>query len=169
MDKQLASLLQFLIDALKDEIGNHAHLLDMIREETRTLRDGRLPEVFDIGIRKSEAFRQAEAAVQRRADIVTKIVAHLRLNDSLPLAELAQYADAMTRQILTGYHDKIADIVRSIKSANETNRRTIAVTLAHVSNNMNFIMNITSSLPNYDRHGQITGRRLPGEFISQAG
>ena len=169
MDKQLASLFQLLIDALKDEIENHARLLNVIREETQTLCDSQLSDVLDIGIKKGDAFRQSEAAMQRRVVAVTKIVAYLCLEDSLPFIELTQYADVTTRQILTGYRDKFTNIVRSIKSANEKNRQIIALTLAHVINNMHFIMNIAASLPNYDRHGQISARSLQGEFISQAG
>jgi len=169
MDRQLASLFQFLIDALKDEIESHTRLLDVIREETQTLRDSQLPKVLDIGIRKGDAFRQSEAATQRRVDAATKIVAYLCLEDSLPIVELASYTDVTTRQILTGYRDKFADIVRRIKRANETNRQIIALTLANVSNNLLFIRDITASLPNYDRHGQISARSLQGEFISQAG
>lgn len=169
MDKQLAFLFQFLIDALKDELESFARLLDVIRQETQTLRDNKLSEVIEIGIRKGNAFRQSEAAVQRRVDAVAKINAHLCLEDSLPFVELAPYTDVTTRQILTGYRDKFADIVRRIKSANETNRRIIAFTLAQESNNINFIRNITTSLPNYCRHGQVSARSLQGEFISRAG
>src|SRR5512133_3638591 len=122
MDKQLASLFHFLIDALKDEIENHARLLDVIREETQTLRDSRLSDVLEIGTRKGDAFRQSEAAMQRRMEAVTKIAAHLRLAESLPsFNELAPYADETTRKILTDYRDKFTYIVRGIKVANETN------------------------------------------------
>ena len=169
MDKHLASLFRFLIVALKDEFESHARLLDVIREETQALRDSRLPEVVDIGIRKSDVFRQSEASVRRRADAVTNIIAYLHLEDSLPFAELASYADAPTRQSLTGYRNKIADIACHIKSANETNRQIIALTLNQVSNNIIFIRSITASLPNYDRRGQISARSLQGELISQAG
>jgi flagellar biosynthesis/type III secretory pathway chaperone len=170
MDKQLASLFHFLIDALKDEIENHARLLDVIREETQTLRDGRLSEVLDIGIRKGDAFRQSEAAMQRRMEAVTKITAHLCLAESLPsFIKLAPYADETIREILTDYRDKFADIVRGIKIANETNSQMIALTLAHVSRDMDFMMNMAASLPNYDRHGQMSARGLQGEFISQTG
>ncbi len=169
MDKQLASLFRFLIDVLKEEIENHARLLDVIREETQALCDSRLPDVLDIGIRKGDAFRLSEAAAQRRADAVTKIIAYLYLDNSLSFVELAPYADVAARQILTDYRDKFADIVRHIKSANETNRQIIALTLAQVSNDRHFIRSITASLPNYDRHGQISARSLQGEFISQAG
>ncbi len=169
MDKQLASLFQFLINALQDEYESRARLLYVIWEQTQTLRDSQLLEVPDISIRKGDAFRLSEAAVQRRVDAVTKIIAYLCLEDSLSFLELAPYTDVTTRQILTGYRDKFADTVRRIKSANETNRKIIALTLAHVSDNINFIMNITTSLPNYDRHGQISARSLQGEFIAQAG
>jgi flagellar biosynthesis/type III secretory pathway chaperone len=169
VDKQLASLFRLLIVALKDEIENHTRLLDIIREETQALRDNQLPEVLDIGTRKGDAFRQSEAAMQHRVEAVTKIIAYLCLEGPLPVVELASYADVTTRQILTGYSDKFADIVRRIKSANQANRRVIALTLAHVSNNIYFLRNITTSLPNYDRHGQISARSLQGEFISRAG
>jgi len=169
MDKHLASLFWFLIVALKDEFESHACLLDVIREETQALSDSRLREVIDIGIRKGDVFRQSEASVRRREKAVNNIIAHMHLDDSLPFAELASYADAPTRQSLTGYRDKVADIVRHIKSANEINRQIIALTLTQVSNNLYFISNITASLPNYDRRGQISARSLQGELISQAG
>ena len=169
MDKQLASLFRFLIDALKDEIENHARLLDVIREETQALRESRLSEVLDIGIKKGAAFRQSEGSMRRRMDAAKNIAACLHLEDSLPsFVELASYADDTTRKILTGYRDKFADIVRGIKSANETNRQTIALTLAHISN-IDFMMNIAASLPNYDRYGQVSARSLQSEFISQTG
>jgi flagellar biosynthesis/type III secretory pathway chaperone len=169
MDKQFAFLFQFLIDALRDELASFTRLLDVIREETQALRDNKLPEVIEIGIRKGHAFRESEAAVQRRVDSVAKITAYLCLEDSLPFFELASYTDVTTRQILTGYRDKFADIVRRIKSANETNRQLIALTLAQVNNNIKFIRDITASLPIYDRHGQISARSLQGEVVSRAG
>jgi flagellar biosynthesis/type III secretory pathway chaperone len=169
MDKHLASLFRFLIVALKDEFESHVRLLDVIREETQALRDSRLPEVIDIGIRKSDVFRQSEASVRRRANAVTNIIAYLHLEDSLPFAELASYADAPTRQSLTGYRNKVTDIAGHIKSANETNRQIIALTLNQVSNNLFFIRCIAASLPNYDRRGQISAQSLQGELISQAG
>ena len=170
MDKQIASLFHFLIHALRDEIKNHARLLDVIREETQTLRESRLSEVLNIGIRKGAAFRQSEAAMQRRINAVSDIASYLHLENSLPsFAELAPYVDATTRKTLTGYRDKFSDIVRGIKSANETNRQIIALTLAHVSNDIDFMMNIAASLPNYDRYGQVSARSLQGEFISQTG
>ncbi|MHB8910065.1 MAG: flagellar protein FlgN [Syntrophales bacterium] len=170
MDRQLAALFHVLIGALQDETEDHARLLDVIREETQALRDSRPSEVIDLGIRKGEAFRQSEAAMQRRADAVNNIAAHLRLEDSLPsFVELAPYADDTTRKILTGYRDKFADIVRSIRSANETNRQMIALTLAHVSSDIDFMMNLATSLPNYDRRGRVSARSLQGEFISQTG
>ena len=169
MDKQLASLFQFLIDALKDEIETHTRLLDVIREETQALLDSRLPEVLDIGIRKGDAFRQSEAAGERRVEAVAAIIACLGLEDLLSLVELAAYADAATRQFLTGFREKYSDIVRRIESANETNRQIIALTLAHVSHNIHFIQNIIAPLPNYDRHGQIGAGSLQGGLLSQAG
>jgi hypothetical protein len=169
MDKQLASLFQFLIDALKDELESHTRLLDVIREETQALLDSRLPEVLNIGIRKGDAFRQSEAAAERRVEAVAAIIACLGLEDLLSLGELAAYADASTRQFLTGFREKYSDIVRRIESANETNRRIIALTLAHVTHNIHFIRNITASLPNYDRHGQIGAGSLQGGLLSQAG
>jgi flagellar biosynthesis/type III secretory pathway chaperone len=169
MDKQIASLFQFLIEALKDEIESHARLLDVIREETQALRQSRLPEVLDIGGRKGEAFRQADTAVQRRMEAVAKIIAHLGLEDPVSFMQLAACADVKTRQILTGYREKFADIIRNIESANETNRRIIALTLDHVSHNIDFIRNITASLPNYDRHGQINAGSMQGGLLSQAG
>jgi flagellar biosynthesis/type III secretory pathway chaperone len=82
---------------------------------------------------------------------------------------MAAYADVETRQVLTGYREKFADIVRRIEDANDINRQIIALTLAHVSNNLNFINNISSSIPNYDQHGQIKAGNLQGRLISQAG
>jgi flagellar biosynthesis/type III secretory pathway chaperone len=82
---------------------------------------------------------------------------------------MAAYADVTTRQVLTEYREKFADIVRRIEEANEINRRIIELTLAHVSNNLNFIYNISSSIPNYDQHGQIKAGNLQGRLVSQAG
>ncbi len=170
MDKQLAALFQLLTEALKEEFACLTRLLDVIGEETLALRDSRLPEAIDIGIRKGDAFRQSEAAAEQRVDAVAKIVAHLHLEDCPSFIELAPYAaDVITRQILTGCRDKFTDIGHRIRRANETNRRIIALTLSRVGDNIHFIMKIRSSLPNYDRHGQISARRLQGEFISQAG
>ena len=169
MDKQLASLFQLLIDTVKDEIENHTHLLDVIREETQALRDCRLPEILDIGICKGDAFRQSQAAVQRRVEAITKITAYMGFKDPLPFVELVAYADVTSRQILISYREIFTNIIRQIKSANEANRQIIALTLAHTVNNIHYIQNITASLPNYDRHGQISARSLQGEFISQAG
>lgn len=169
MDKQLASLYQLLIDALKDEIENHTRLLDVIHEETQTLRDCRLLEILDIGICKDDAFRQSQAALQRRLEAITKITASLGFNVPLSFSELAAHADVATRQILIGYRKIFTNIIRQIKSANEANRQIIAMTLAHTTNNIHYIQKITASLPNYDRHGQFSARSLQGEFISRAG
>jgi flagellar biosynthesis/type III secretory pathway chaperone len=168
-DKQLASLFQFLIDTVKDEIENHTRLLDVIHEETQALRDSRLSEILDIGICKGDAFRQAQAAAQRRVGAISKITAYLGFKDPLPFAELVAYADVATRQILTNYREIFTNIIHQIKSANETNRQTIALTLSHVANNIHYIQDITASLPNYDQHGQISAQSLQGGFISQAG
>lgn len=169
MDNQITSLFNFLIDNLKDEIESHASLLYVIRQETKTLCDCRLPEFLDIGVRKGDAFRQSEAAMQRRVEAVTRITAYLGLEDPLSFVELAAYADVAIRQTLTGYRKEYADIVHRIKSANEANRQIIALTLTNVINNIHFIQNITVPLPKYDRHGQISARSLHGELISQAG
>jgi flagellar biosynthesis/type III secretory pathway chaperone len=169
MDKHLASLFRSLIDALKDEMESHTRLLDAIREETQALRNNRLPEIFDIGIRKGDAFQEAEAAMQRRLDAVAAISARLGLEDPVSFTQLAACADVQTRQILTGYREKFADIIESIKSANETNRQIIASTLDHIYNGIQFIRNISAPLPHYDRHGQIRAENAHGGILSQAG
>jgi flagellar biosynthesis/type III secretory pathway chaperone len=169
MDRVLASLYKRLIHALDDELQNHARLLEIILEETQALRKSRLPEILDVGTRKGDAFRQSEEAAQRRAEAVVQIVAHLGLESPVSFVQMAAYADVATRQVLIGYREKFADIVRRIEEANEINRQIIALTLAHVSNNLNFIHNISSSIPNYDQHGQIKAGNLQGRLISQAG
>jgi flagellar biosynthesis/type III secretory pathway chaperone len=168
-DNRLTSLFRFLIDTLKDEIENHNCLLDIIREEAQSLRESRMPAILDIGLRKGEALRQSEAARQRRMAAATNIFSYLRLDESLPLSELMPYADITNRKILTDYRDKFSDIVRHIKNENEANRQIIALTLSNVADIITFIMNITASLPHYDRQGQISARRLRGEFISRTG
>jgi flagellar biosynthesis/type III secretory pathway chaperone len=167
MDKY--SLFQPLIDALKDETESHARLLDIIRGETRVLRESRLSEVLDIGIRKGDAFRQAEAATQRRVEAVAKIGAHLGLENPVSFMRLAACADAQTRQILTDHRGNFTDIIRNIETANETNRQIIALTLDHVSHHIHFIQLLTASQPNYDQYGQINAGSSQGGLISQAG
>jgi flagellar biosynthesis/type III secretory pathway chaperone len=169
MDKALASLYKLLIHALDIELQSHAHLLEIILEETQALRRSRLPEVLDIGAKKGDAFRQSEAAAHRRAEALVPIIAHLGLEATVSFVQMAAYADVTTRQVLTEYREKFADIVRRIEEANEINRRIIELTLAHVSNNLNFIYNISSSIPNYDQHGQIKAGNLQGRLVSQAG
>ncbi|MFH1081239.1 MAG: flagellar protein FlgN [Pseudomonadota bacterium] len=168
-DKVLASLFQRLIHALDDELQSHAHLLEIILEETQALRKGRLPEILDVGAKKGDAFRQSEAAAHKRAETIAKIVAHMGLEASVSFVQMAACADIATRQVLTRYREKFADIVNRIEEANEINRQIIALTLAHVSNNLNFIHNISSSIPNYDQQGQIKAGNLQGRLISQAG
>jgi hypothetical protein len=168
-EKQLASLFQFLVVAVKNEIENHTRLMGVIHEETQALRDSRLPDILNIGICKSDAFQLSRAAMQRRVEAVSKITACLGFTDPLPFVELAAYADAATRQILIGYREIYANMIRQIKNANEANRQLIALTLSHVANNIHHIQNITGSLPNYDRRGQISARTLQGGFISKAG
>jgi len=169
MDTQLASLFRLLIDTVKDEMEHHTHLLDVIREETQALRACKLPEILDIGICKDDAFRQSQAALQRRVEAITKITAYIGLKDPPPFVELVAYADVASRQILTRYREIFTNIIQQIKNANETNRQVIALTLSHVANNIHYIQNLTVSLPNYDRHGQISTRSLQGGYISQAG
>jgi len=169
MDKPLASLYKRLVHVLDDELQSHARLLEIILEETQVLRKSLLPGILDIGARKSEAFRQSEAAAYRRAETVGRIIADLGLEAPVSFIQMAAYADVATRQVLTGYREKFADIVRRIEDANDINRQIIALTLAHVSNNLNFINNISSSIPNYDQHGQIKAGNLQGRLISQSG
>jgi hypothetical protein len=83
--------------------------------------------------------------------------------------QLASFADVQTRQILTGYREKFADIMRNIKSANETNRLVIFSTLDHIQSGIQFIRNITAPMPHYDRHGQIRSAGANGAILSQAG
>lgn len=169
MDKSLELLFKRLIHALDDELQSHAHLLNIILEETQALRRSRLPEILDTGARKGDAFGQSEAAARRRSESVGRIIAHLGLEAPVSFVQMAAYTDGATRQVLTGYREKFADIVRRIEEANDINRRIIELTLAHVSNNINFINNISSSIPNYDQHGQIKAGNLHGRLISQAG
>jgi len=169
VDNQLASLYGSLIHILDEELQSHTLLLKIILEETKVLRKSRLPEILDVGARKSDAFRQSEASAYRRVEAVGRIIARLGLEDPVSFVQLAAHADAATRQILTGYRDKFAGIVRQIEKSNEANRRIIALTLAHINKNINFINNISSSISNYDHHGQMKAGNLQGRLISRAG
>ena len=168
MDKR-AYLYKSLLQTLDEEMQYHERLLELIHEETLVLRKSFLPEILDISTRKGEAYRQSEAVVQRRVECIDSIIAYLGLEPPVSFAQLTACADVATRQILTGYREKFADIVCRIEKTNETNRQTIELTLAHVSNNLNFIHSISSSIPNYDHHGQIKAGKLQGRLISQAG
>lgn len=168
-DETLASLYNRLLDTLDDELQCHTNLLGIILEETQVLRKSRLPDILDIGARKGDAFRQSEAAAHRRAEAVGRIIARLGLDGPVSFIQMAAYADIATRQRLTGYRENFADRVRRIEEANEINRQIIALTLAHVSHNINFINNIWTSIPNYDQNGQIKAGNLQGRLISQAG
>jgi len=169
MDKPLESLYRQLVHTLDAELQSHDRLLKIIMEETQALRRSRLPEILDTGARKSDAFSHSEAAARRRSEAVGRIIAHLGIEAPVSFVQMAAYADVATRQVLTGYREKFADIVGRIEAANDINRRIIELTLAHVSNNINFIHNISSSIPNYDQHGQIKAGNLHGRLISQAG
>ena len=169
MENQINSLFNCLIDTLKDEIESHTHLLDVIREETKTLGDCRMLEFLDVGVRKGNAFRQSQAAMQRRVDAVNGIIVFFGHEDPISFGELVAYADVTIGGILNSYQKKYADIVRRIKIANNVNRQIIALTLTNVINNIHFIQNITVSLPNYNQYGQIGARNLHGKLVSQAG
>jgi flagellar biosynthesis/type III secretory pathway chaperone len=169
MDKQIASLYKSLLHTMNEELQCHERLSDLIHEETLVLRQSRLPDILDINARKAEAYRQSEAAAQRRVESIDRIVACLGLENPVSFAQLTACADVATRQILIGYREKFADMVRHIEKTNEINRQIITLTLAHVSNNLNFIHSISSSIPNYDQRGQIKAGNLQGRLISQAG
>jgi flagellar biosynthesis/type III secretory pathway chaperone len=165
----LASLYRTLIENLDDELKIHGHLLETIHEETQVLKKNRLHEIVEIGVAKDNALRHSEAAARRRMEIIAKIIRHLNLEEPVTFIQLAAYADPATRQELTGYREKFADIVGRIEDTNEINRQIIGATLAHVRNNLNFLNNISSLLPNYDQYGQIKAGNLQGRFISKAG
>ena len=168
-EQTLDALYKRLMMTLNAEIQTHARLLKIILEETQVLRKSRLSDIVDIGAAKEKAFRESETAAHLRAEAVGYIIAHLGLDEPVSFVQLAAYADIATRQELTGYREKFADLVRRIEDANEVNRQIIALTLAHVSTNINFIHSISSSIPNYDQHGQIKAGNLQGRLISQAG
>ena len=168
MDKR-ALLYKSLLRTLEEEVQHHERLLELIHEETLVLRKSLLPEILDITARKGEAYRQSEAAVQRRVESIDGIIAYLGLENPLSFSQLAACTDVATRQILIGYREKFTDIVCRIEKTNEINRQIIALTLAHVSNNLNYIHSISSKIPNYDHHGQIKAGNLQGRLISQAG
>lgn len=169
MDKQLASLYGSLIHILDEELRCHERLLKVILEETQALRKGRLPGILDVGASKSDAFRKSEAAAHQRTESVGRIIAHIGVEAPVSFFQMAAYADVATRQVLTGYREKFADIVRRIEEANEINRQIITLTLAHINKNINFINNISSSISNYDHHGQVKAGNLQGRLISRAG
>jgi flagellar biosynthesis/type III secretory pathway chaperone len=167
MDNQF--LYSTIIEALRDELECHRRLLGIIREETQALRRGLPPDVIEIGNRKGEAFAEAETATRRRTEIVHRITARLGFGAPVSLTQLADHADLETRQILTGYREKFADILHSIKSVNESNRRMIALTLDHINHHIHFVRRMTAALRHYDQNGQIRDGNLHGGLISQAG
>jgi flagellar biosynthesis/type III secretory pathway chaperone len=167
MDKY--SLYSPLIEALKDEIESHACLLDIIRAETRALKENRLSEVLDIGAKKNDAYMQTLAAAHRRMETFNRVVARLGFETPVTFMQLAVCADVQTRQILMDHREIFADILHGIGNANEANRQIIASTLAHIKHHIHFIRTITATMPHYDQHGQIREGNLHGGLISQAG
>lgn len=169
MDNQLASLYSSLLHILDEELRCHQHLLEVINEETQVLRNSRLTEILEISAAKEDAFHQSEAATQKRVESVERIITHMGIEVPVAFVHLAAHADAATRQILTGYREKFADIIHHIEKTNEINRQMITLTLAHINKNITFINNISSTISNYDHQGQMKAGNLQGRLISRAG
>ena len=126
MDRQLASLFESLIEALKDELESHTRLLDFIREETQALRHSRLPEILAAGNKKSEAFWLTAAAAKKREEAIDSLIACLGHKAPVSFAQLAAAADFNIRQILTFYKEKFADIIPKIKKAMKQTVRSLS-------------------------------------------
>lgn len=169
MNNETTLLYRSLLHQMAAELQIHEDLLDCIDRETRTMRRGKLTEILDVGVMKEKAMRNSEAAMRQRTFCMRQIIAHLGLQEPVGFAQVVAHADLETRQELTDCREKIADITGRIGNINEINRQTITSMLDHVGKNIRFINNISSSLPNYDRHGQIRAGNLQGRMLSKAG
>jgi flagellar biosynthesis/type III secretory pathway chaperone len=169
MDKQLASEYASLIGALEDETARAIHLLDVIGEETQALRQGRLNDVVAVCAQKEDAFRLLEAATYKRGEAAARVGALLGLSAPVSFTRLAACADVQTRQILTGYQEKLADVIGGVRTANEANRQVISLTLDFISGGIQFIRNISAPLPHYDSRGRIKTGDAHGALLSRAG
>jgi flagellar biosynthesis/type III secretory pathway chaperone len=169
MNKDLDFLYNSLLLSMGQECEHYEELLKAIKEETHVLKKSNLPDILEFNTRKERLLLSLNMASEMRMSAVKKIVSHLNLDEPVSMTQLIAYAQDHTRQNLTDYQEKFADMIAKIKKMNDHNKTLITFLLSHIGNTLNYINSITSSCPNYDQCGQVKARNLQGRLISQEG
>jgi flagellar biosynthesis/type III secretory pathway chaperone len=169
MNKDLDFLYHSLLLAMGQEYEYYEELLKSIEEETYILKKCNLNDILDFNVRKERVLLSLTMSQQMRMDAVNKIVAHLRLDEPVSIAQLVAYAQSNIRQNLMDYQEKFAELIPQIEKNNKRNKDLINFALANIINTLNYISKLTSSSLNYNQYGQIKADNLHGRTISREG
>jgi hypothetical protein len=169
MNKDLDLLYKSLYLSMEQEYERYQELFEAIEEESKTLISCTATDIIDFNSRNDRLLLSVQMASEIRMSAIKKITSCLHLDGTVTMGQLIAHAQVNTRQNLIDCKEKFADLVLKIRQTNSLNRELIAASLSHINNTLNYISNLTSPLPNYDRHGQIRAGNLQSRLISQAG
>ena len=168
-DKDIDSLYNSLLFSLGQEYEHYQELLKTVGEETHMLKKCKLTDILDFNTRKERVLLSLTVASEMRMGIIKKIMSCLHLDEPVSMKQIIAYAQNHTRQHLIDYQEKFADLTTRIEKFNKNNKELITFSLSHITNTLNYINNLTSQNPNYNRSGHIKAENLQGRLISREG
>jgi flagellar biosynthesis/type III secretory pathway chaperone len=169
MQKDMDTLYESLLIALGQEYGQYEALRKALKDESAILKKTSLEHILENNARKEAIVLSLNMTAGMRRKAVDTLAAGFHLDEPVSLTTIIERAPISTRQILSDYQEKFADIMEQVQKLNEANKNLISFSLTHVRNTFNYINSLVCSNPNYDHHGQIKAGNLQGRLISQAG
>lgn len=163
----MASLMEELIAALREERDLYQKLLPVSEKKTSALVKADLQELQEITEQEQSILDHAYAVGKRREEIFSNI--GVVLNRKPEELELSTLAELLTKQPeerrqLSEVHDSLKKIMKRLVAVNERNKELIENSLEMIEFNMNFIQSTRMSPGNnnYNRNASTSYGSEPG-------
>lgn len=166
---KLASLIEELVNTLKEEEEIYKELLPITEKKTRTIINNDLKALQEITEAEQQMVEKLTPLERKRAEVIENIGVVLnRKTDTLTLTKLIELLQKQPKEQkeLTILHDSLQTTVKRLVEINDRNKSLIEQSLEMIEFNMNLIQstrmspggnNYTKGASSVEMHASQTG------------
>ncbi|MCX7923032.1 MAG: flagellar protein FlgN [Clostridia bacterium] len=148
-------ILNELISVLEQEIKVYESILQIARNKTSIIIEGKVAELENIVKIEQSLVLQMGRLENIRENLVEKISTNIGINSSdLTISELVNHVKGNEVQKLVTCQDSLNNIITDIKNTNEVNSKLIKNSLDYIDFSLNVMTNIGTTSNNYGSTGE---------------
>jgi flagellar biosynthesis/type III secretory pathway chaperone len=165
------SLVQSLINNLREEINIYSELYQLIQDEREIIRLPSLEALGTSNSKKEGCLLKAQTCKDHTEEISKSITKLLRPGyaGEMNLSLISDYAESSLRQQLLDYRERLSSLINAVRNCSDQNKYLLQSSMAYTRSSLMFIQKSISAPINYMSTGQLTVATPNGQILNQKG